>query len=423
MTPVSYTSGAPGSEIPKVISVDDHVTEPSHVWQSRLAEKWREKGPRIHRGLWGPISFNRGGGGRGDYNQLEDPDGTPGDAWIYEDKVIYVHKRFVAIPLDATPDGDLSRFDRTKMLMTPITYDEMRPGCYEPAARATDFLTNWVDGSLPFPTFPRFCGQTFLESEDRELGLACIKAYNDWMVEEWCAEQGGVNIPLCLIPLWDIDLAVAELRRNAARGVRAVAFSEIPPHLGLPSIHTGYWDPFFAACQETETAVCMHIGSSSKMPKASPDAPAGAGNMLAFNNSMASLADFLFSGVMVRFPTLKLAYSEGQIGWIPYALERADTTWEQHNTWTHAKTLVPEPPSSYYYGRVFGCFTSDQHGLDSIDKVGVDNVCFETDYPHTDTTWPHTREHIEKMVVGMPDDLVYKVLRGNAIRMLALDRV
>jgi predicted TIM-barrel fold metal-dependent hydrolase len=298
----------------------------------------------------------------------------------------------------------------------------MRPGCYDPQARTGEFHDNWVDGSLPFPTFPRFCGQTFLEAEDKDLALACVLAYNDWMVEEWSA-PGTVNIPLCLVPLWDIDLAVAEVRRNAARGVHAVCFSEMPPYLGLPSIHSGQWDPFFAVCEETGTCLCMHIGSSSRMPKASPDAPAGAGNMLAFNTSMASLADFLFSGVMVRYPRLKLAYSEGQIGWIPYALERADTTWDQHNTWTHAKDLVPEPPSTYYYGRVFGCFTNDQHGLDSIDKIGHENVCFETDYPHTDTTWPHTREHIEKMIVGISDDLVYKILRGNAIRMLELDRV
>jgi predicted TIM-barrel fold metal-dependent hydrolase len=416
MSETQQGNGAP----PMVISVDDHVTEPSHVWQTYLPERYRQRGPRIHRGKWGPISFSRGGGGRGDYNQQEDPDGEWGDAWIYEDKVIYVHKRFVAIPLDATPGGDLSKFDRTKMLMTPVTYDEMRPACFDPVERTKEFIDNHVDGSLPFPTFPRFCGQTFLEAEDKELALACVQAYNDWMVDEWCA-PGTVNLPLCLIPLWDIDLAVTELRRNAARGVHAVAFSEMPPYLELPSIHSGYWDPLFTACEETDTTLCMHIGSSSRMPKASPDAPAGAGNMLAFNTSMASLADFLFSGVMVRYPKLKLAYSEGQIGWIPYALERADTTWEQHNAWTHAKKLVPEPPSTYYYGRVFGCFTSDQHGLDSIDKIGHDNVCFETDYPHTDTTWPNTREHIEDFFKGIPDDLLYKVLRGNAIRMLSLD--
>ena len=122
------------------------------------------------------------------------------------------------------------------MTMSPITYDEMRPGCYEPKARLEDMDINWVEASLSFPTFPRFCGQTFLEAKDRELAEACVYAYNDWMVEEWCGDSGGRLIPLTLIPLWDADLAAAEVRRNAARGVRAVCFSEIPPHLG-PAEH------------------------------------------------------------------------------------------------------------------------------------------------------------------------------------------
>ena len=133
-----------------------------------------------------------------------------------------------------------------------------------------------------------------------------------------------------IVPLWDAELAAAEVRRNAARGVHAVCFSEIPPHLGLPSIHSGAWDPFFAACQETQNVVCMHIGSSSKMPATSADAPVAVAASLSFGNAMASLSDFLFSGVLVRFPELTLAYSEGQIGWLPYILERVDDVWKEH---------------------------------------------------------------------------------------------
>ncbi len=294
----------------------------------------------------------------------EDPEGLWGDAWYYEDQLIYVHKRFVAIPQAATTgEGENIEFDRSQMVMTALTYDEMRPGCYEREARVADLALNWTDGSLPFPTFPRFCGQTFYEGEDKELGLACVQAYNDWMVEEWCGPSGGVNIPLCLIPLWDVELAAAETLRNAKRGVRAICFSELPHHLKLPTIHSGYWDPLFQVCNDWGVTVCMHIGSSSTNPMASPDAPAGAGAMIAFNNSMASLADWLFSRKLIQFPKLKIAYSEGQIGWIPYALERADTIWEQHDSWQHSKKILPEPPSTYYYGRVYGCFTADHHGL------------------------------------------------------------
>ncbi|MFM7224910.1 MAG: amidohydrolase family protein, partial [Actinomycetota bacterium] len=333
------------AELPKIISVDDHVVEPAHVWQSWLPERFREQGPRIERKRWG--AFKHKAGAR--YVNTEDPEGLWGDAWYFEDRLIYVHKRFVAIPLEATPDGDVKRFDRTKMVMEAVTYDEMRPGCYDRDARIADFALNWVDGSLPFPTFPRFCGQTFLEADDKELALACVQAYNDWMIHEWCEPSGGVNIPLCLIPLWDAELAAAEVRRVAALGCRAICFSELPHHLKLPTIHTGSWDPMLAECDANGVTICMHIGSSSTNPAASPDAPGGVGGTLAFNNSMASMADWLFSGKLIQFPKLKLAYSEGQIGWIPYALERADTVWEQHDSWQRSRARIPEPPSTYYY--------------------------------------------------------------------------
>jgi predicted TIM-barrel fold metal-dependent hydrolase len=406
--------------LPKIISVDDHVVEPAHVWQTWLPHRYRSGGPRVERRRWGDFVHTAGA----KYEMHEDPEGLWGDAWYYEDRLIYVHKRFVAIPADAVSgEGGALVLDRSKMPMTALTYDDMRPGCFDRDERVKDMALNGMDGSLPFPTFPRFCGQTFFEGDDRELGLACVRAYNDWMVEEWCGPSGGMNIPLCLIPLWDPELAVAEVLRNAGRGVRAICFSELPTRLGLPSIHTGHWDPLLAACNDTGVTICMHIGSSSSNPVASPDAPDGVGNTLAFNNSMASLADWLYSGKMIEFPRLKLAYSEGQIGWIPYVLERADTVWDLHEGWMHSKELIPEPPSTYYYGRVFGCFTADRHGLRSLAEVGPENICFEVDYPHTDTTWPNSPAYVEKLLAGVDDDVAYKVLRGNAIRMLELDRI
>ncbi len=292
-------------ELPKIISVDDHVVEPAHVWQTWLPEKYREKGPHVERKRWGKFRLKKGA----KYEMTEDPEGEWGDAWIYEDKVIYVQKKFVAIPKSATKGDDVSTFDKTVMTMTAVTYDDMRAGCWDAKERKKDFEVNWVDGSLPFPTFPRFCGQTFMEADDRELALACVKAYNDWMVDEWCDPSIGINIPLCIIPLWDPQLAAQEIQRNAARGVRAVCFSELPTRLDLPSIHTGHWDPMFDVCDDTGTTVCMHVGSSSTDPFSSRDAPPGVGSMVSFNNSMASLGDYLFGGIMHRFPKLKIAYS------------------------------------------------------------------------------------------------------------------
>ncbi len=393
-------------EFPKIVSVDDHVVEPPHVWETWLPAKYRDKGPRVERRGIGTMRHVGGG----TYEQTFDPEGPQADCWVYED-LVYIHKRHVAAV----------GYDRDEMTMTPMTYEEMRPGCYEPKARVDDMELNWVEASLSFPTFPRFCGQTFLEAKDRELAEACVYAYNDWMVDEWCGDSGGRLIPLPIIPLWDAQLAAAEVRRNAARGAHAVCFSEIPAVLGLPSIHTGEWDPFFAACAETGTVVCMHIGSSSKMPATSADAPVAVAATLSFGNAMSSLTDFLFSGVLVRFPGLKLAYSEGQIGWIPYILERADDVWLEHRAWGGVRDIVPEPPSTYYYRQVFGCFFRDRHGIESLQTIGVDNTTFETDYPHTDSTWPHTKKVAQELMAGLPDDVVHKLVRGNAIRMLELD--
>ncbi len=391
------------TERPWIISADDHVVEPPHVWERWLPAKHREHGPRVERRGIG--SMKHVGGGT--YEQTFDPDGPQADCWLFED-LVYIHKRHVAAV----------GFDRDDMTMSPITYDEMRPGCYEPKARVEDMELNWVEASLCFPTFPRFCGQTFTEAKDRELADLCVKAYNDWMVEEWCGGSNGRLIPLTIIQLWDAELAAAEVRRNAERGVHAVCFSEIPPYLGLPSIHTDYWEPFFRACAETGTVINMHIGSSSKMPSTSEDAPAAVGSTLTFGNAMSSMADWLFSGWLAKLPTLKLAYSEGQIGWIPYILERADTVWQEHRAWGGVKDLVPEPPSTYYYRQIYGCFFRDQHGIDAIDKVGEDNITFETDYPHTDSTWPDTKTIAEGFMAGLDEETVFKIMRGNALRML-----
>ncbi|HXH55884.1 amidohydrolase family protein [Iamia sp.] len=393
-------------ELPKIISVDDHVVEPAHVWQTWLPERFRAEGPRVERRRVGDMAHVGGG----TYSQEFTDDGRPADCWVFGD-LVYIHKRHVAAV----------GYSRDEMTMTPMTYDEMRPGCYDPKARVADQEMNHVEASLCFPTLPRFCGQTFTEANDRDLGLACVKAYNDWMVEEWCGDSDGALIPLIIIPLWDAELAAAEVRRNAERGVHAVCFSEVPAHLGLPSIHSGFWNPFFAACEETETTINMHIGSSSRMPATSPDAPTAVAASLSFNNAMASMSDWLFSGNLVTYPSLKLAYSEGQIGWIPYILERVDDVWSEHRAWGGVKDLIPEPPSSYYYRNMFGCFFRDQHGIDSLDKVGVDNITFETDYPHTDSTWPNTKEVATELMLGVADEDVYKIMRGNAIRMLALD--
>jgi predicted TIM-barrel fold metal-dependent hydrolase len=394
--------------VPKLISVDDHVIEPPNVWLDRLPAKYHDVGPRVERRHIDGLGYT---GGK--YQMRYVDEGIACDCWRYEDLVI-PHKRIVAA----------AGLPREEITMTVITYDDMPPGCYDQTARLQAMDENWTEASLCFPTFPRFCGQTFLEAKDRELAMLCVRAYNDWMVEEWCGgAASGRLIPLTLIPLWDAHAAAAEVRRNADRGVHAVCFSEIPPHLGLPSVHDpdGFWDPFFDACAETSTVVNMHIGSSSVMPATSADAPAAVQASLTFNNAMGSMSDFIFSGVLARFPDLRVAYSEGQIGWIPYLLERMDNVWLEHRGWGGVADKVPEPPSTYYFRQIYGCFFDDAFGLESLRRVGEDNVTFEVDYPHSDSTWPNSRKVAERIMAGLPDEVVHKLVRGNAIRMLSLD--
>ncbi len=395
------------AELPMIISVDDHSGEPATTCTDRIPAKYHDVCPRIVRAPMGEVTFV---GGK--LTVKPGSEGTPADWWHYEDlkRPLLRVDSAVGVPRD-------------QVTMKGITYEDMRPGSYSQKERLEDMDTNHIEASLCFPTFPRFCGQTFTEAKDKELALLCVEAYNDYQVEEWCAGTGGRLIPLVIVPLWDPQLAAAEVRRNAARGVHAVCFSEIPSYLGLPSIHDpdNYWDPFFQACDETSMVVNMHIGSSSKMPSTSADAPAAVGSSLTHINAELSMADFLLSGLFERFSNLKVAYSEGQIGWIPHLLHRMDVVWEDNRGWGGVADKVPNPPSSYFKDHVFGCFFDDPNGLMLIDQIGEDNITYESDYPHSDSTWPRTREIAEKQMAGLTDEQRYKVVRGNAIKLFSLD--
>ncbi len=390
--------------IPKIISVDDHVVEPPDLWSSRLPARFKERGPRIVRetGRMDPTTFK----------WVPAPDGDVADVWYYDGLVSPLNRLSAAVGL-----GELG-FGLTN-------FDEIHPGAWKQRERLQAMDENHVDVSICFPnTLPRFCGQTFMEQDDKELSLLCVKAYNDWIIDEWCAgDARGRLIPLTIIPLWDVDLAVAEVRRCADLGSHAIAFSENPYPLGLPSIHSGEWDPLFAVCEETETVVCMHIGSSSKMPQTTPDAPFIVSSTLTFQNAMGSMIDFVFSGTLERFPNLVIAYSEGQVGWMPYVLERMDKLWEERSDNSFG-TSLKNPPTSYLEGRMYGCIFDDESGLAARDRIGMDRITFEVDFPHADSTYPNTEVVATKICeqAGLNDDEVYALMRGNAIRAFGLER-
>ena len=393
--------------VPRIISVDDHVVEPPDLWQRYLPARWRDAGPRVER-----VKGKVRGNGR-HFTFPERDDGYWADRWVYDGETMPITSGFVAVC-----------FDRDEVDNRAVLFDDLLPGCTDPVARLADMDANHVEASLCFPTFPRFCGQTFLEGSDKELAHACVQAYNDWMVHEWCGGTArGRLIPLTLVPLWDVDLAVEEVERCAAMGSHAICFSEGPAALGLPSVHTQHWDPLWAACQATDTVVNMHIGSSSTFPQTSPDAPSLVTIALTFEGAAHALVDWLCSGVLARFDRLRIVLSEGQVGWMPFVLERLDHAWDHARGYGQVRDRVPQPPSTYVPGRVFGCIFDDQAGLAQRDKVGMDQIMIETDYPHGDSTWPHSKETAEKIVTeaGLNAGETHALLRGNAVRCYALD--
>jgi len=394
------------ADLPNIISVDDHVLEPRDLWQRELPARFRDRGPRTVKEKI-RIEFS---GGAMQLNR-DDPDGHWCDLWLFDDLVLPTGTLHAAAGVPPEEQENL-----------PAVYEDFRPGTYDRDARLLDMDENHVDVSICYPnTFPRFAGQGFAERADHELGLLALQIYNDWMIDEWCGGPArGRLVPLTLVPLWDADLAAQEVRRCASKGSFAIAFSENPAKLGYPSLHSGKWDPLWDACVETDTTVSMHIGSSSSMPTTSADAPLAVSMSLNAQNAEGSLCDWVWSRSLERYPTLKIAYAESQVGWMPFLLERMDTVWHEDV----GGVELANPPSSYMNGRVFGCIFDDLHGLRSRDVVGADTLLFETDYPHANGTWPNSRAVAHRLCSGaaMNAEECEQFLRGNAIRAYGLER-
>lgn len=394
-------------DLPNMISVDDHVMEPKELWQEQLPASLRERGPRTVREK---VKLSFKGGHYGFERNAED--GQWCDVWLFDDLV--------------TPTGLLhapAGVPRDEQRNIPAVYEDFRDGTWDQTARLADMDLNHVDAAINYPNiFPRFAGQGFLERSDKDLALACLRIYNDWMIDDWCAGAGkGRLIPLTLVPLWDPVLAAEEVRRCAAKGSYAIAFSENVAKLGQPSLYTGAWDVLWEACQETDTSVSMHIGSSSSMPTTSDDAPLATSMSMYAQNAQGSLCDWVFSGSLERFPELTIAYAESQVGWMPFQLERMDAVWRDgRGDVDNVKTL----PSEQVKGRVYGCVFDDLHGLINRDAVGTDHILWETDYPHSDGTFPHSRKIAHELftAAGMNAQECRMVLRSNAVKAYGLDR-
>jgi predicted TIM-barrel fold metal-dependent hydrolase len=367
-----------------VLSVDDHMVEPPHMFESRMPSKLQDRAPKL----------------------VENPDGS--EAWVFEDQV------YPQVALCAVVGRPKERWgwEATRI-------DETRQGCWDPKARVADMDLDGVQAHLNFPSFmPGMGGANFtLHTSDPELGQACVRAWNDWFFEEWYSPYPDRFIPMGLVWMGDPEVAAAEVRRNAERGFRALSFPASPSQKGFPTLRGSHWDPLLAACEETGTVICTHVGSddwNANPPGSSLEVGAICFPLAAYRTA----ADWLWSGAPLRFPKLQIALSEGGIAWVPMLMDRLSYVLEHsaanpEDQWQDAGIHPVE-----VLKRNFNfCAIEFGSGMDLRDKIGVDKIMVETDYPHADSSWPNTQETLREALRGMPANEIRKITWENASKL------
>jgi predicted TIM-barrel fold metal-dependent hydrolase len=361
----------------EIVSVDDHLIEPPDTFTGRLPRHLQDAAPHVWR----------------------DDKGL--DFWVFEDD---------KVPLLGS--DAMCGWERGHGYLGPVNFDEMHPAVYDIHERVKAMDVNGVRASLCFPSAPfGFAGTRFMRMKDQELGLASLRAYNDWVIEVWAGPYPDRVIPCQLPWLSDPVLAAKEIRTNAERGFTAVSFSENPEKLGLPSLYSREWDPFFVACQETDTIINLHVGSSSETIVPSHDSPPAVLGALFPLNGMISATDWLFSGIPVRFPDLKVVLSEGGVGWIPLLVDRINYLGRDLDYSVDFGDLTPvDVLRRNFYFTTF----SDPSTLSLRHLVGVDHIMVETDFPHLDSSWPETQDLLREQFTGIPDAEIDRMTRLNA---------
>lgn len=362
------------------ISVDDHLIEPRDLFEGRVPQALADRAPRV----------------------IEADDGT--EAWLYEDQ------RYPQVGLNAVAGRPKEEWS-----MEPARFDEMRRGCWDVDARIADMDLDGVYASLCFPSLiAGFAGTVFSKSADPELGLACLRAWNDWHLEDWAGRYPERLIGNQLAWLRDPDIAAADVRANATRGAKALSFPENPVDLGLPSMHTQHWDPLLRACVETDTVVCLHNASSSWTASRSREAPLELYTSLFSVNALVAAADWLWAGIPTRFPEIKIAFSEGGIGWVPMLIDRIDYVLDHSATGLSAWKDPDHSPTDAMRRNFWFCTIDIPSTMALRDHIGIDHIMLETDYPHADSTWPETQARARAGLAGMSNTEIRKLTWQNA---------
>lgn len=371
-----------------LISTDDHIIEPPDVWKGRLESRLQPRAPHV-------VS------------------GEEGEFWTFEGHKI--------------PNVGLSVMAGKKVedySPKAARFSEMLPGCYDPKKRLEDMDQDGIHASVLFPTVPGMAGTLFAQAQDKELALRCLRAYNDWLADTWCAVNPQRLIGQVIVPLWDVDLAVEEFQRGMMLGHKSLSFPNAPETLGLPGLADPYWDPLWSAVEEAGVPVTCHIASGALRGSLPLDPAAGAPAeifiTIAPSTNFTTIATLLWSGILEKHPNLRFLSVEGGVGWLGYLVQRADEVWAKHRHWSKPK--ITEKPSFFFKRQIFANFMDDPVGLTSRYHIGVDNMLFETDYPHSDTTFPNSREIVQERFKDIPPDETRKIVRDNAIRLFGLQQ-
>ncbi len=363
-----------------IISVDDHISEPPEMFDKHLSGDDLATAPKLR----------------------TTENGT--NYWEYQGM------KMPSVGLNAVVGRPLEEYG-----MEPTALEQLRKGVYDVHARIDDMNVNGIAASLNFASCVGFDGGRFHKAADKGKALVHLRAYNDWHIDEWCAAYPGRFIPCALLPTWDQQAMVAEVERIARKGCTAVSLNENPTVQGLPSIHNAYWEPLWKAVTDHDIAMCLHIGAGNPAPHASMETPIEAWITTMPMSISTGAADWLHLEALERYPTMKIALSEGGIGWIPYFLERADFSHERHKAWTHSR-FKGTKPSEVFHKHFLTCFIDDAFGLKNLDSLNEDLVAYECDYPHSDSLWPNVPETLYKSLAPLNPAQIDKVTHGNAMR-------
>jgi uncharacterized protein len=374
----------------RVISTDDHLQEAPDTWTSRMsAAKWGDKIPQLK-----PLDKER-------------------DAWfVYGEPntrlgIAIVH-------------GALA--DRAKSVNR---WEDVPRIAYVPAERVKAMDQDGVDAHSFFGNIAGVAGGTFSNPKyDEQFRLEAIRAFNDFQIEEYDRPFPGRFITIAIVPLWDAAAAVAEVERTRKMGIKAISFA-FPQQFHYPHISDPHWDPLWRVCQETGLSVNLHIGSGGSMGLGPSDYFKGHSEMRwlaeastkAISANTQVMSTVLFSGILERFPSLKIVSSESGLGWVPYLLETADHQWERQKLWREGMSIKP---SEYFHRQCYVNFWYERVGIENRHHIGVNNIMWESDFPHPTCTWPNSQEFIARSLEGVPQDEQRKILVDNAVRVFNL---